>query len=76
MDLPDDILIRVFNYLDVPNRSKLRLNKRLDRLQSSVKNELEEIKLEVGLKILIIHNWKKLVLIEIKFIAYKYVITR
>ncbi|GMS85595.1 hypothetical protein PENTCL1PPCAC_7770, partial [Pristionchus entomophagus] len=33
MDLPDDILINIFNFLDFPSRFKLRLNRRLDQLQ-------------------------------------------
>ncbi|GMS98374.1 hypothetical protein PENTCL1PPCAC_20549, partial [Pristionchus entomophagus] len=47
MDLPDDIHICFFKYLDFSSRNKLRLNKRLDGLQMCVKNKLYSIELKI-----------------------------
>lgn len=47
-DLPDDIHLQIFKYLDLPNRLKLRVNKKLDRLHHAVKNNLKKIELKVG----------------------------
>lgn len=39
-DLPNEILMDIFRYLDTPSRMKLRLNKRLDLIQLSVMNNM------------------------------------
>lgn len=47
MDIPDDILIKIFKYLDPITRRNLRVNQRLDKLHMCVKNNLEKINIEV-----------------------------
>ncbi|GMS96972.1 hypothetical protein PENTCL1PPCAC_19147, partial [Pristionchus entomophagus] len=47
MDLPDNCLTKVIDKLDLASSLKLRLNKRLNGLQMSVKNKLKSIKLEL-----------------------------
>ncbi|GMT00004.1 hypothetical protein PENTCL1PPCAC_22178, partial [Pristionchus entomophagus] len=48
MDLPDDMLINIFTHLDHPSRFKLRLNRRLNQIQLSVKNKLDVIELKTN----------------------------
>lgn len=46
-DLPDDVIVDIFKLLDLPSRLKMRVNKRLNVLQGSVRNDLEEIEINV-----------------------------
>ncbi|GMS85917.1 hypothetical protein PENTCL1PPCAC_8092, partial [Pristionchus entomophagus] len=48
MDLKNDEIRLGMKYLDLPSRLKLRLNKRLDKLQLSLKNKLKSIDLEIS----------------------------
>lgn len=48
IDVPNELLIEIFEYLDVPSRFRLRLNKRLDQFQLSIPNQVEKIKMEVN----------------------------
>ncbi|GMT15360.1 hypothetical protein PFISCL1PPCAC_6657, partial [Pristionchus fissidentatus] len=43
MDLPNEILLQIFSYLDLPSQFKLRLTKRLDQLQLIMKNKVDKI---------------------------------
>lgn len=47
MDLPDDIIVDIFKLLDLSSQLKMRVNKRLNELQCTVKNVLEEIEINV-----------------------------
>lgn len=47
-DLPNDILYKIFRILDIPTRLKLRVNKRLDRFQKSVPNDIDAIGVTVS----------------------------
>ncbi|GMR52871.1 hypothetical protein PMAYCL1PPCAC_23066, partial [Pristionchus mayeri] len=48
MDLPDDLLIKIFKYLDLPTRLKSRVNKRLDQIQMQVPTWIERMDIEIA----------------------------
>ncbi|KAF8367681.1 hypothetical protein PRIPAC_85510 [Pristionchus pacificus] len=48
MDLPDDIIVDIFKLLDLSSQLKMRVNKRLNELQCTVKNVLEEIEINLN----------------------------
>ncbi|GMT27923.1 hypothetical protein PFISCL1PPCAC_19220 [Pristionchus fissidentatus] len=45
MDLPDDIFSMIITNLDLPSRLKLRVNRRLNRVELATKNELARVKI-------------------------------
>lgn len=50
VDLPDDILIEIHKYLDIRNRFKIRLNRRLNQINFPVLNIMEYMHIHVSLK--------------------------
>lgn len=49
LDLPNEMIAEIFKYLDVPSRFRMRLNKRLDKIQLSFPNEIGEIDFKVSI---------------------------
>lgn len=49
IDLPNEILLEIFKYLDIPSQFKMRLNKRLNQLQFGMYYNLKELRLFVSL---------------------------
>lgn len=43
MDLPNEVLMKIFKCVDIPSRFRMRLNKRLDLIQLSVSQEMVEL---------------------------------
>lgn len=56
LDLPNEVIIEVFKYLDLPSRLRMRMNKRLDKIALGLKNaeNIGNITMTVGLFILIV----------------------
>lgn len=48
LDLPNEILVEIFKLIDVPCRFKLRLNRRLDQIQLTIANHIEQIDIDVS----------------------------
>lgn len=48
LDLPNEILVEIFKLIDIPSRFKMRLNGRLDQIQLTVPNEIEQIDIDVS----------------------------
>lgn len=47
MDIPNELLVKIFKYVDLPSRLIMRLNKRLDQIQLSIALELEGIRVSI-----------------------------
>ncbi|GMT27889.1 hypothetical protein PFISCL1PPCAC_19186, partial [Pristionchus fissidentatus] len=47
MDLPNEILTRIFSYLDVSSRLKFRVNKRIDELELNAKNHVDKLEIDI-----------------------------
>ncbi|KAF8368163.1 hypothetical protein PRIPAC_85992 [Pristionchus pacificus] len=43
MDLPNEVLVKIFKCVDITSRFRMRLNKRLDQIQLSVSQEMIEL---------------------------------
>lgn len=56
LDLPNEVIIEVFKYLNLPTRLRMRLNKRLDKIALGLKNaeNIGNITLTVGFFVLIV----------------------
>lgn len=49
MDLPNEIIVDIFKYLNIPSRLKMGLNRRLNEIQSSIEKRFDRISMTVGL---------------------------
>lgn len=48
LDLPNEIIVDIFKYLDIPSRFKMRINKRLNLIQCSIQNMINHIRIAVS----------------------------
>lgn len=47
MDLPNELLAKIYKYVDLPSRFRMRLNKRLDQIQLTITLELEGMRVSI-----------------------------
>ncbi|GMS99307.1 hypothetical protein PENTCL1PPCAC_21482, partial [Pristionchus entomophagus] len=47
MDLPNELIVEIYKYIGYPSRLKMRLNRRLNQLQLSVRDHLRELELSL-----------------------------
>lgn len=59
LDLPNEVIAEIFKYLDVRTRLRMRINRRLDKIELGVKNAVNcDIRLGVDIRIpLLKNNW-------------------